>query len=215
MFCAKYVVLRQIELIFCDHRRQALEFKVARILIWTNLLFYTASALLFILACIPRAKISDPSLPGNCIDVHARIIGTSAINVASDFAILVTPIAAIWRLQMPAKKKIGVTAVFGVGAMYISRVALVASVARLRTSIRLVHDDDVASSIIPFAVWVLGELNAVILVACFPYFPRLYDHMSNKTQSPRRIPSNDSPPMVPETSAFGPRDLSLGVGVIA
>jgi uncharacterized membrane protein YbhN (UPF0104 family) len=123
MFAAKYVVLRQIELVFFKHDRKAFWSAAIRILIWANFFFYGAIFLSFILACIPRAKISNPALPGICIDTHASIIATSAINVVSDFTILITPIAAIWRLQMPVKKKLAAAAVFAVGIVYV-RIAL-------------------------------------------------------------------------------------------
>ncbi len=123
MFCAKYVVLRQIELIFFNHDRKALAFTAIRILIWANLLFYTAALISFILSCIPRAKIWDPALPGVCIDTQYSVVITGAINVLSDLTILVTPIAAIWQLQLPLKRKIGSSAVFGVGVLYVFAVS--------------------------------------------------------------------------------------------
>jgi hypothetical protein len=124
MFCAKYVVLRQIEKLFFNHHRQAVAFTAVRILIWANFLFYSAIFLSFILACIPRAKISNPAIPGVCLDTHASIIATSAINVVSDFTILITPITAIWQLQIPLKKKIAAAAVFAVGILYVSYTSL-------------------------------------------------------------------------------------------
>lgn len=117
MFCAKYVVLRQIESVFFNHHRKAFAFTAVRALIWANLLFYGAISLSFILACIPRAKITNPEISGICIDTRASIIATSAINVVSDFTILITPLAAIGQLQLPTKKKLSVAAVFGVGIL--------------------------------------------------------------------------------------------------
>ncbi|TGJ87157.1 hypothetical protein E0Z10_g1610 [Xylaria hypoxylon] len=186
IFCAKYVVLRQIELIFFNHDRKALAFTAIRILVWANLLFYASSFISFLLACIPRAKISNPTLPGVCIDPVRSIIVAGAINVISDLAILVTPIAVIWRLQIPFKRKIGAIAVFGVGVL-----ANITGIIGLYYSIQLTDIADFASAIIPVASWALGDFTTVILVACFPYFPRLYQHLSQKHQKSRYPIPND------------------------
>ncbi|KAI0401285.1 hypothetical protein F4802DRAFT_433088 [Xylaria palmicola] len=207
MFCAKYVVLRQIELVFFNHRRKAVAFTAIRILIWANLLFYAAIFLSFIFACVPRAKISNPSLPGTCaVDTQAIIIATSAINVFSDLTILITPIIVIWKLQVPIKRKLGSAAVFGVGIMcallHLHPVtqltttpsAIITSIARLCYSIKLATNSGLTWIVGPFGSWTLGELGAVILVACVPYFPRLYQHLMQKHHmSGYPIPNDGTP----------------------
>lgn len=120
MFFAKYAVLRQIELIFLHHRRKHLAYNVIWALIWANLIFYGAIFISFILACVPREKIWDPVIQGRCIDTYASIIATSAINVVSDFTILIVPLVGVWNLQIPPKRKIGAAIVFGVGILYVS-----------------------------------------------------------------------------------------------
>jgi hypothetical protein len=117
MFFAKYVVLRQIELIFLHHRRQILAYKVIWALVWLNLIFYAAISLVFVFACIPRERIWNPKVEGHCIDSIASVIATSAINVLSDFAILIVPLVGVWRLRLPFGKKLGVGAVFAVGIL--------------------------------------------------------------------------------------------------
>ncbi|KAI0530071.1 hypothetical protein GGR58DRAFT_494706 [Xylaria digitata] len=208
MFFAKYVVLRQIELIFFNHLRKALAFTAIRILIWANLFFYFASFLSFLLACIPRTKILNPTAPGVCIDTVNSTIITGVINVISDITILVTPIAVIWGLQMPFKRKIGAAAVFGVGVL-----ATATSVVRLYYSTQLTLTNDVWRAIIPVTSWALGEFATVILVACFPYFPRLYKHLSDKDQKSTYPIPNDVPRSLPEdrpsSNGPGPWDDSL------
>ncbi|KAK7738422.1 hypothetical protein SLS62_011399 [Diatrype stigma] len=117
MFCAKYAVLRQIETIFLNHRRQSPVYKAIWLLIWMNLVFYTAISISFILACIPREKIWKPDTVGRCLDSYSSIIATSAINVVSDFTILVVPLVGIWQLQLPLRRKFGAAAVFAVGIL--------------------------------------------------------------------------------------------------
>ena len=40
-----------------------------------------------------------------------------AVNVVSDFYLLVIPIHAVWTLQMPRRKRLGVIGIFMVGLM--------------------------------------------------------------------------------------------------
>ena len=41
----------------------------------------------------------------------------SAVNVVSDFYLLVIPIRAVWTLQMPRRERLGVIGIFMVGLM--------------------------------------------------------------------------------------------------
>ncbi|KAI0532163.1 hypothetical protein GGR58DRAFT_192342 [Xylaria digitata] len=188
MFCAKYVVLRQIEIIFLNHQRKKFAFSLIRILIWANLFFYGAIFISFILACVPREKIYHPTVDGICINTNASIIATSAINVVSDFSILLVPIIAIWQLQLPLKAKLGVATVFGIGIL-----ANVTSIVRLYYSVELTRTIDVTWAIIPVAGWALGEFTSVIVVACCPHSPRLTKHLFGRDESPvYRISSSNN-----------------------
>lgn len=73
--------------------------------------------ILFILACEPRAKIWDPTVPGKCNNVLAILIFSGSWNVFSDLAILLLPLYVIWRLQLPVKRKLGVSVVFAAGTL--------------------------------------------------------------------------------------------------
>ncbi|KAI0396207.1 hypothetical protein F5Y17DRAFT_472987 [Xylariaceae sp. FL0594] len=86
MFAAKFVVLRQIESIFLQHKPRSISHRLVRSLMWANLLFYGSAMLSFILACIPREKIWNPTVSGRCIDQSAALIGSSAINILACIA---------------------------------------------------------------------------------------------------------------------------------
>ncbi|KAI1747022.1 hypothetical protein F4782DRAFT_522775 [Xylaria castorea] len=188
MFCAKYVVLRQIEIIFLNHQRNGFAFSLIRILLWANFFFYGAIFLSFILACVPREKIYHPNVDGICINTNASIIATSAINVVSDLSILLVPIIAIWQLQLPLKAKLGIATVFGIGIL-----ANVTSIVRLYYSVELTRTIDVTWAIIPVAGWALGEFTSVIVVACCPHFPRLAKHLFRRDENPvYRISSSNN-----------------------
>lgn len=117
MFSAKFVVMRQIEAIFLQHRYKSISHTLLKTLIWANLFFYGGWMLSFILACIPREKIWNPEIPGRCIDNDAALIASSAINILSDVTILLLPLAAIRHLQVTQKSKLKAAAIFAVGGL--------------------------------------------------------------------------------------------------
>lgn len=88
-------------------------------LIYVNGLFYFGAVISLICQCIPRAKISNPTLPGKCTDVYLSFMISGVFNVLSDFFILIFPIWAIWHLQMPMKRKFGISIVFATGVLYV------------------------------------------------------------------------------------------------
>jgi hypothetical protein len=90
-----------------------------QLLIWVNVLFYFGVVVALICQCIPRAKISNPTLPGMCTNVYLSFMISGVFNVLSDFFILVFPLWAIWHLQMPLKRKFSISVVFATGALYV------------------------------------------------------------------------------------------------
>ena len=85
-------------------------------LLWGNLAFYTIAFLLIMFECIPLDKAWNPKIKGgHCIDLQAASLAAGAVNVVSDFLILLLPMLAIWRLRMSPKQKIGISAVFATG----------------------------------------------------------------------------------------------------
>lgn len=88
------------------------------LLIWFNFFFYLADTIVKIFECTPRHKIWEHYTDGSCININIPILVTSAINVASDFMILLLPIVCVWRLQlMKMSKKIGISAIFAAGLL--------------------------------------------------------------------------------------------------
>jgi hypothetical protein len=116
MFAAKLAVLLQIKRIFTAHQKDFIYWSV-QVLIVGNLLTYFACFVAFIFACWPREKIWNPHVPGRCISTNASILATSAINLVSDLTILLLPVHGVFRLRIPLKKKIGVSAIFATGAL--------------------------------------------------------------------------------------------------
>ncbi|KAH8685446.1 hypothetical protein BGZ60DRAFT_542485 [Tricladium varicosporioides] len=87
-------------------------------LIWINFVFYSVGFFLEIFACKPMAKAWDPLIEtGSCLDVHKVNIAAAAMNVVSDFVILLLPQPIIWRLNMGFKQRLGISSIFAVALL--------------------------------------------------------------------------------------------------
>lgn len=86
-------------------------------LIAANVIFYIIEFFLAIIQCKPRVRGWNRSVPGTCIG-SSNIVYTAAFNVISDFLILLLPLHRIWRLQMPTRRKIGISLTFATGIVY-------------------------------------------------------------------------------------------------
>ena len=116
VFFVKLSILLQYLHIFAPTRKGNMFIYVGvHLCIWTNLIFYILGIAFNIAMCSPRKKIWDPLMEGHCFDYNANYQASGIFNVISDFAILILPMPCVWKLQMPLKKKILVTAIFATG----------------------------------------------------------------------------------------------------
>lgn len=120
MFPLKYVLLHQIKSIFFAHDKKSPFHLVIWILIVANFLLYVALGLAFVFACSPREKIYHPAIDGRCISATICMTAAAALNIASDISILIIPLFGIAKLQMPLKKKLITSSVFGIGVLYVT-----------------------------------------------------------------------------------------------
>lgn len=176
IFATKLSILLLFLRIFVPNGKGA-TYYIIHILIWLNLCFYIANVPIEIWPCIPREKLWKPSVPGRCLDNERVFVAGGAINVVSDFAILLLPVVLISRLQMPLKKKIGVSAIFATGFLQVSPLAFlergmliifppsgcVASIMHLMTSVEASHSEDKSYTLFPLALWTYVALSSLFL----------------------------------------------------
>ncbi|PSN75420.1 hypothetical protein BS50DRAFT_671580 [Corynespora cassiicola Philippines] len=165
MFAAKFGLLLQIKRIFTTGHRDFTYWAILSMII-ANAAIYTSTFFAFVFACLPREKIWNPMVEGTCINPEATMIASSAINLASDIAIISLPLLRVLQLQMPLRRKIGVIAIFATGS-----IACIASLMRLIYTIRLTESKDVTYWTVPAGLWAHAEITTVIICACFPTFP--------------------------------------------
>ena len=133
-----------------------------------NFLFYLANLPVEIWPCVPRSKLWTPTEPGHCINNEEVFVAGGTINVVSDFTILLLPIVEVWRLQMSTQRKLGVSAVFATGLLYVVHNACkngrlknrltvtsgcISSIMHLVTSIASARSDDKTYYLFPVAMW--------------------------------------------------------------
>lgn len=82
-------------------------------------MFYTATTIALGSVCIPSHHKSwqEAGFASKCRDatIMGHIVGS--FNVFSDFYIMLLPLPVIWKLQLPLRRKIGVSAIFLTGLL--------------------------------------------------------------------------------------------------
>ena len=80
-------------------------------------LFYTACFLTEVISCTPRPEESwiEALESKRCNKDLTLGYVMAAFNVLSDFYLLGIPIPVVWKLQLPLRRKVGISAVFMTG----------------------------------------------------------------------------------------------------
>ncbi|KAI3340783.1 hypothetical protein F4824DRAFT_517226 [Ustulina deusta] len=92
-------------------------FWCAHVLLWVNARFYLSAIVVIIVSYVPQENDWNKLLRG--IDDIPLDIASSAVNFLVDIGILLLPQGVIWRLNMSSKNKAGVSAIFGLGVLYV------------------------------------------------------------------------------------------------
>ncbi|KAG8167420.1 hypothetical protein KVR01_003109 [Diaporthe batatas] len=70
--------------------------------------------------CEPIDHMWNPTPDGHCRDGHVGEYCTLAINMFLDLVILILPMPTLWKLKLPTRKKVAVTAMFSFGLLTIA-----------------------------------------------------------------------------------------------
>ena len=79
--------------------------------------------------------VGAPDVRQYCNDSNTYYVSTSVFNVALDFWILVLPLSIVWTLQLSGRRKIGLSAIFLLGGLYVSCVTCCRCVMHILTFI--------------------------------------------------------------------------------
>ncbi|KAI0405745.1 hypothetical protein F4802DRAFT_614585 [Xylaria palmicola] len=168
--CVKAAILLEWIRIFVPAPKRNAFFYSCWALIAFNTLYYIAATITQNVACTPYQYTWDKTIPGgHCVNVPAVNVVSAGINLVSDVAIIILPQQVIWQLHMSMKNKVGISLIFAVGVF-----GCVAAILRVVVTIRYERSDDVTYDVSPVALWALGEMTSVFLVACVPAAPKIF-----------------------------------------
>lgn len=80
-------------------------------------LYYVACVLTICLICSPINFNWNRSIEGTCAHTTAVEIFSAAFNMVLDVWVVWLPLPILWQLQMPKKKKLGISATFALGLL--------------------------------------------------------------------------------------------------
>ncbi|GME34854.1 putative pth11-like integral membrane protein [Neofusicoccum parvum] len=151
--------------------------------------YTTQGDLVGIFTCTPVRKFWNRPLPGTCINIAAYYYITIAMNILTDIAIIVIPIPALVKLNVPTNQKYGLIFAFGLGGF-----GCIMSIVRLHAiSVSLNSPDPGESNATP-AMWSVVEVHVCLICACLPslrpvllrIFPYASSFGSSNGQSAKR-----------------------------
>ncbi|KAI9720829.1 MAG: hypothetical protein M1812_002668 [Candelaria pacifica] len=133
-------------------------------------IYTTINTFLIIFECNPVNKAWNIMAPGSCpVNIVVLAIANGAINIATDFAILVLPVPMIWRLRLPLRVKLAVVSIFMTG-MFGCVVAIIRQIA----IVSILGDTDVTWRHPPVLMWLIIENNICIICGCAPVLKPLF-----------------------------------------
>ena len=59
----------------------------------------------------------DPQYPHTCMNNGAIVFSASVVNILTDIIVTALPMALIWGLNLPARQRLAVISIFGLGIM--------------------------------------------------------------------------------------------------
>ncbi|KAH8810828.1 integral membrane protein [Xylogone sp. PMI_703] len=146
-----------------------------RILCYLGLAFISASCIAFVVGavfqCTPVAYFWDRTIKGgHCIQNAPWWISYSAINVFTDFYILLLPIPLLLKLSMTKRERFELIGIFAMGAF-----VCVATIIRITTLASSASGTDATYDPIPATNWSVVEANTGLICACLPMLKRYFN----------------------------------------
>jgi len=138
-----------------------------------------------IFTCTPVQFFWDKTIPGGtCINEKAAWYANAGINMVSDFVIILLPMPAIKKLNMPRRQKIGLMLILAVGLF-----TCITTIIRLWALAIVTSSRDPTWDNVGAASWSCIEANVGILCSCLPalkplvnkLFPRLLGSSLSKS----------------------------------
>ncbi|KAF6802779.1 hypothetical protein CSOJ01_11349 [Colletotrichum sojae] len=129
----------------------------------------TAMVLTLLLQCTPPRALWTFSMPQNCLHpktLEGLVFWASSFSAFLDFYLAVYPAVVLWKLQMPAKRKLALMCALGMGVVS-GCVGIVKA-----TAVPTLSSQDVSCEI---------EGNIIIIAACIPVLQPLLEILKGRS----------------------------------
>lgn len=116
------LALTKISILLFYHRLSVSgNFRVSvNVLIGINIALTVSIFFADLFQCTPVAFAWNAAIPGGkCMNTKAFYISSAALNIVSDFAVLLLPIPMVWQLKINTRKKIALISLFSLGGLYV------------------------------------------------------------------------------------------------
>ncbi|KAH9204897.1 hypothetical protein DL95DRAFT_376665 [Leptodontidium sp. 2 PMI_412] len=169
-------------------------YKRFRIAVWviiaTTVLYSFLGSFEFLFNCQPIAKNWDLTFKeGKCINVSKILMVHGSINVVTDVAMLLLPIALVRKLKVQMKQKVALACLFMTGTL-----VCIVSTIRLKFVLDLIRSPDFTWLGAELNVWSVLEVYIGIICACLSSFkPFLRRHFPKVIGSSYYVPPTATP----------------------
>ncbi|MCJ1226586.1 hypothetical protein MMC12_003239 [Toensbergia leucococca] len=130
--------------------------------------WFIAETLVTIFQCRPTAGAWDASIKRKCLKFNSLYYGIGISNLLVDILVLCLPLGMVWRLMLPVRKKVLVSAIFMLGSL-----VCVASLGRI-ISISTIKAKDISYTLLVPYTYSTLEPAIAIICACLPTFGPLF-----------------------------------------
>lgn len=166
--CVKLSILHLYKQIFPIRKFRIVVYAVMLLVV----AYWTSTIVRMFFLCSPLAFYWDKSIQGGtCLNTSATSLSVSVINLILDLIVIALPMPMLWGLQMATSRKMGLTAIFGIGGgICIITILRIVSVVNLDLN-------DLSYSGIDDAIWSELEPCLGIINACLPVLPPVMSHI--------------------------------------
>ncbi|KAI1465637.1 uncharacterized protein F4812DRAFT_104979 [Daldinia caldariorum] len=166
----KIAILLEWIHIFVAPGSRGLVYWAAHVTIWINVGFYLSVFVTNEIACTPYEYSWNKLIDGSCerADTHYTNLASCVFNVISDIVILLIPLRVIWGLNMPQKRKVGISVIFSIGFM-----ACAMAILRLVETVQYTESPDYTYTFAGTMLASGAELTCGFLVAGIPSLAKL------------------------------------------
>lgn len=129
----------------------------------------------------------NPSVPGTCLEIKDVLNASGGFNAATDYLILLLPVHAVRKLQMPKLKRVFIVLAFtfGLSGPIFATVGFVVRLQRAGNLDTTWNQPDIL-------LWGAGETATANLCVCFPELAVLFRKRSHLRATPQNAANSAS-----------------------